>query len=91
MESTKLILQNRSKHLLPSGLICHNYKIINTILLTKTDKYESRFFTSKDIEDKLEVVMFSLDLDKNFIDWLFGFYGISTFVSYLTPNPFLCK
>ena len=20
-----------------------------------------------------------------------GFYGISTFVSYLTPNPFLCK
>ena len=24
--------------------------------------------------------------------WLIGwFYGISTFVSYLTPNPFLCK
>ena len=22
---------------------------------------------------------------------LFGFYGISTLVSYLTPNPFLCK
>ena len=22
---------------------------------------------------------------------LFGFYGISTFVGYLTPNPFLCK
>ena len=21
--------------------------------------------------------------------WLFGFYGISTFVGYLTPNPFL--
>ena len=20
-----------------------------------------------------------------------GFYGISTFVGYLTPNPFLCK
>ena len=23
--------------------------------------------------------------------WLFVFYGISTFVGYLTPNPFLCK
>ena len=21
--------------------------------------------------------------------WLLGFYGISTFVGYLTPNPFL--
>ena len=23
--------------------------------------------------------------------WLVGFYGISTFVGYLTPNTFLCK
>ena len=23
--------------------------------------------------------------------WLVGFYGISTLVGYLTPNPFLCK
>ena len=23
--------------------------------------------------------------------WLVGFYGISTFVGYLTLNPFLCK
>ena len=22
--------------------------------------------------------------------WLLGFYGISTFIGYLTPNPFLC-
>ena len=26
---------------------------------------------------------------KRFLGWLIGFYGISTFVSYLTPNPFL--
>ena len=25
------------------------------------------------------------------LGWLFGFYGISTFVGYLTPNPFLYK
>ena len=23
--------------------------------------------------------------------WFIGFYGISTFVGYLTPNLFLCK
>ena len=28
---------------------------------------------------------------KRKIGWLFGFYGISTFVGYLTPNPFLSK
>ena len=28
---------------------------------------------------------------KTLIGWLVGFYGISTFVGYLTPNPFLCK
>ena len=26
-----------------------------------------------------------------FWGWLVGFYGISTFVGYLTQNPFLCK
>ena len=25
------------------------------------------------------------------LDWFGGFYGISTFVGYLKPNPFLCK
>ena len=25
------------------------------------------------------------------VGWLIGFYGISTFVGDLTPNPFLCK
>ena len=26
-----------------------------------------------------------------FVCWLVGFYGISTFVGYSTPNPFLCE
>ena len=25
------------------------------------------------------------------VGWVFGFYGISTFVGYLMPNPFLQK
>ena len=27
----------------------------------------------------------------NLVGWLVGFYGISTFVGYLMPNPFLYK
>ena len=27
----------------------------------------------------------------NSLVWFVWFYGISTFVGYLTPNPFLCK
>ncbi len=46
------------------------------------------------------VVMFGIKVPKGLINtvmvgwlvgWLVGFYGISTFVGYLTPNPFLCK
>ena len=29
--------------------------------------------------------------EKILVGWLFGFYGISTFVGYLMPNPFICK
>ena len=28
---------------------------------------------------------------KLLVGWFVGFYGISTFVGYLMPNPFLCK
>ena len=31
------------------------------------------------------------DDDELLVGWFVGFYGISTFVGYLTPNPFLCK
>ena len=33
--------------------------------------------------------MINIRLD--WYSWLVGFYGISTFVGYLTPNPFLYK
>ena len=35
--------------------------------------------------------VFTFDEFRFGLVWLFGFYGISTFVGYLTPNPFLCK
>ena len=31
------------------------------------------------------------DMRVGWLVWFVGFYGISTFVGYLTPNPFLCK
>ena len=33
----------------------------------------------------------SNDTRSFYVGWLFGFYGISTFVGYLMPNPFLYK
>ena len=30
-------------------------------------------------------------IKERLVGWLVGFYGISTFVGYLTPNPFLYK
>ena len=37
-------------------------------------------------------IKFSQATDMLLIRWFFGwFYGISTFIGYLTPNPCLCK
>ena len=33
----------------------------------------------------------SPERNTSYSDWWVGFYGISTFVGYLTPNPFLMK
>ena len=33
----------------------------------------------------------NLDFDGWLVDWLFGFYGLSTYVGYLMPNLFLYK
>ena len=36
-------------------------------------------------------MVFSFLKELDGLVWFVGFYGISTFVGYLTPNPFLCK
>ena len=36
-------------------------------------------------------ILLNEDGKVSLIGWLFWFYGISTFVGYLTPNPFLCR
>ena len=45
------------------------------------------FFITKMSELSKEKIHFYY----NMIGWLVGFYGISTFVGYFMPNPFLCK
>ena len=56
--------------------------------LKKTVKHESD--SNNNCNCKLEIG----DQDHthhSIVGWLFGFYGRSIFVGYLTPNPFLCK
>ena len=40
---------------------------------------------------KDQVYMTLLPTKMQLVGWLVGFYGISTFVGYLMPNPFLYK
>ena len=40
---------------------------------------------------KITFIEREMDIISGLVGWLVGFYGISTFVGYLTPNPFLCK
>ena len=39
---------------------------------------------------KMKTVIKTPGMEGWFVGWLVWFYGISTFVGYLTPNPFLC-
>ena len=43
------------------------------------------------ILDVRTLVYLDICLTTTLVWWFVGFYGISTFVGYLTPNPFLCK
>ena len=49
----------------------------------------SQKFSLETIINKIASWLIKTDWEVNF-GWL-GFYGISSFVGYLTPNPFLCK
>ena len=49
----------------------------------------SHFMNSGDLLQKIN----NINIENKWLSfgWLFEFYGISTFVGYLTPNPFLWK
>ena len=53
------------------------------------------WFCKFEFYDEMTTIYSSESRDKilycSMVGWLFGFYGISTFVGYLTPNRFLCK
>ena len=52
-----------------------------------------KLFTYKSyMYNHLTVSKQMIDVKLNWlVSWLIGFYGISTFVGYLMPNPFLYK
>ena len=58
------------------------------IVLTKYNTHQQREEAS---EDYLSIFLPPHNSVQRIYDWLVGFYGISTFVGYLTLNPFLCK
>ena len=51
------------------------------------------YSVNPDLKTLIKEVLFG-ELERGqgwLVRWLFGFYGISTFVGYLTPNKFLWK
>ena len=62
-----------------------------------SDMMEQRFTVARDFKERrYTIARGECDRTKwhtraTKLIWFGGFYGISTFVGYLTPNPFLCK
>ena len=54
--------------------------------LAKPMAYSESFVESNSI-----IILFTLIFILMLLFWLFGFYGITTFVVYVIPNPFLYK
>ena len=76
------------------NFLCHNF----TASFTKTyfigTFYRTTLLSIRSTAGIYGVVVNLLNYDDIAIDcfvWFVWFYGISTFVGYLTPNPFLCK
>ncbi len=67
---------------------------VSTISMSKTVKFQIiQFSISTQFKCKYGLFVKNISYFKLFslLKQLVGFYGISIFVDYLTPNPFLCK
>ena len=70
------------------GLIHTDLQNCNLTIKCNLESYERHHFFAgvmRDLTPLQEIKLAKL------VGWFVGFYGISTFVGYLTPNPFLCK
>ena len=56
----------------------------------KKEQWMMFFFSGGGLKQLLTLTR-TLIISKKGLVWFVGFYDISTFVGYLTPNPFLCK
>ena len=57
----------------------------------RTEKNQAILIWNDDVPIKMEEIK-GKSVVPWLVDWLLvGFYGISTFVGYSVPNPFLCK
>ena len=76
--------------------VCVKKIYLGSIFLFKqgwSNKAESLLFWSifLFLSRVLYIFFFDVTILEFDVGWFVGFYGISTFVGYLTPNPFLCK
>ena len=65
-----------------------------TWLYPGTNKLKHKYSIRKSSKERKDVdleLKFLKHIEFQGLVWFVGFYGISTFVGYLTPNPFLCK
>ena len=68
-------------------------KIINETLMALKSKeiLKDNFIPKPIIKIRKREKNLIFQQDTVMVGWLVGFYGVSTFEGYLTPNPFLCK
>ena len=62
---------------------CQTNYTVKHVLIECTDRDHIRktFYSANDMKE-----LFQNTEINNVVGWLFGFYGVSTFVGYLTPN-----
>ena len=70
----------------PTKVICYLQFGLN---ITLSIKHDSKITFSVNVDPQLQNNHDSQT--ELVVGWLFGFYGILTFVGYLTSNPFLLK
>ena len=85
---------NREENLLPQQILCQITQLFNPFdaennLSHPKQRGRCNFTSHFTLKFLYRYILFnSISI---FMVWFGGFYGISTFVGYLMPNPFLCK
>ena len=82
----------RQKMSIMFNIYIYIYIYIYKYMKMAISRWTLTVFTSKNYTSNILINnLFNLEKVYKMLVWFGWFYGISTFVGYLTPNPFLCK